>query len=270
MYCAKCGYTSFDHTANCTKCGYDWKKEKDALNLGWISGAGFDWLNQPMPAASRAEAGFSFDPVASDADSVAEIDLGAKGPSGDTLDLDVPTVPDVPPFRRAPGTLDSQAKAAHQRQSSPPVNTELSVDGLEELLVQDRPNVVSKAVPAPDARNADPVSDLPDISLELEEPDAPKPVAPKPAGLRAAQAAPAKDDSGIRVVQDSGTTARPEPILDDSGSGIELELDFSSLEPEPLPVTRHPDASGKELILDLPEDLDWELEEEEPAPAKKS
>ncbi len=44
MFCSKCNYTSFDHLAQCPKCGYDWAAERRIFNVEWVQAPGDSWM----------------------------------------------------------------------------------------------------------------------------------------------------------------------------------------------------------------------------------
>ncbi len=45
MFCSKCGYSSFDHLAQCPKCGYDWAAERRLFNVEWGQAPGDPWMS---------------------------------------------------------------------------------------------------------------------------------------------------------------------------------------------------------------------------------
>lgn len=79
MFCGKCKFTSCDHLPKCPKCGFDWSKTRDELQLSWLQSAGYDWLQHAenlyqfhMEPAKPPDqtSDFSFEDPDSEADSV--------------------------------------------------------------------------------------------------------------------------------------------------------------------------------------------------------
>lgn len=44
MFCSKCKFTSFDHLLRCPKCGFEWKKIREDLQLSWLQTPGYNWF----------------------------------------------------------------------------------------------------------------------------------------------------------------------------------------------------------------------------------
>ncbi len=55
MYCTKCKFNSFDHLPKCPKCGFDWKEDRDALQLSWLQSAGYDWFQHAPSQPSSVD-----------------------------------------------------------------------------------------------------------------------------------------------------------------------------------------------------------------------
>ncbi|MFW6235153.1 MAG: hypothetical protein ACOC24_00050 [Desulfovibrionales bacterium] len=54
MHCTKCRFNSFDHALTCPRCGNDWGKQRETLNLGWITSATFDWIGEENSVGAGA------------------------------------------------------------------------------------------------------------------------------------------------------------------------------------------------------------------------
>lgn len=44
MFCSKCKFTSFDHLLRCPKCGFEWNKIREDLQLAWLQAPGYNWF----------------------------------------------------------------------------------------------------------------------------------------------------------------------------------------------------------------------------------
>ncbi len=71
MFCSKCKFTSFDHLPKCPKCGFEWTKAREDLQLSWLQAAGYNWFQHAEklyqfdmePATATVQSpDFSFDP----------------------------------------------------------------------------------------------------------------------------------------------------------------------------------------------------------------
>ncbi len=108
MYCPKCKFTSFDHLATCSKCGYDWQQIRADLNLAWLQTSGFDWFSESR-ASSRDLPDLSIPSDPTDPSDPSQFpSRNEEDFNGSTTaeDLQIPTAPHVSTSGEA--DLDSQ------------------------------------------------------------------------------------------------------------------------------------------------------------------
>ncbi len=229
MYCTKCKFNSFDHLPKCPKCGFDWKEDRDALQLSWLQSAGYDWFQHaPAQPSSDESTGFVF----SDEDPTRTI-LEPSDEQGDVMQgpllIDEVPLPDLPGDMEVaapdtmPGDLETQTEILPEE-----YDIQLEPDGIPVDPLHEEPDVTE-----PDhASEQSPTQEQPaseDVLAAWEIPDdliTPDPIANDPE----------PDEKGPAPNAPETTAKNQELIL-----ATEIDYDFSSFDVE-TPESSNADA----------------------------